>query len=169
MQSACQAIRDYRVLVQVTLPEENAGKQMEEVLYTFKKPKKILMDFRMPRSGTVLVFPDEEGKVLVGPWGWRFLDIHLARCVLLANPSGQQIDQTDLGLLIRNIGMSMDDGRRGAHGPNRRRALSLRGGCRGSPPIVTPCHLLRFWSCDKQSPPFAVAKGIDTNPINKKG
>jgi hypothetical protein len=142
---------------------------MEEVLYTFKKPKKILMDFRMPRSGTVLVFPDEEGKVLVGPWGWRFLDIHLARCVLLANPSGQQIDQTDLGLLIRNIGMSMDDGRRGAHGPNRRRALSLRGGCRGSPPIVTPCHLLRFWSCDKQSPPFAVAKGIDTNPINKKG
>jgi len=163
MQSACQAIRDYRVLVQVTLPEENAGKQMEEVLYTFKKPKKILMDFRMPRSGPFSFFRTKRQSV-VGPWGWRFLDIHLARCVLLANPSGQQIDQTDLGLLIRNIGMSMDDGRRGAHGPNRRRALSLRGGCRGSPPIVTPCHLLRFWSCDKQSPPFAVPKASTQTP-----
>ena len=114
MESAYEAVKDYRVLVRVVFAGENAGRQTEEFIYTFKKPGQVRIDFQAPQSGTIIVFPDEEGKVLVRPWGWRFLDLHLdPDSLLLANPSGHRIDQTDFGHLIRNIGRSMDGGRRG--------------------------------------------------------
>lgn len=114
VQSSYEAVKDYRVLVQVVIAAENAGWRKEEFIYTFKKPRQVRIDFRIPQSGTTLIFPDEEGKVLVRPWGWRFLELRLAPdSMLLANPAGQRIDQTDFGLLIKNIGRSMDGGRRG--------------------------------------------------------
>jgi outer membrane lipoprotein-sorting protein len=114
MESAYEAVKDYRVLVRVVFAGENAGRQTEEFIYTFKKPGQVRIDFQAPQSGTIIVFPDEEGKVLVRPWGWRLLDLHLAPdSLLLTDPSGQRVDQTDLGLLIRNMGRSMDGGRQG--------------------------------------------------------
>jgi len=114
MESAYEAVRDYRASVQVILVAENGAKRTEEFIYTFKKPRQFRIDFQVPQPGTILIFPDEEGKVLVRPWGWRFMDLHLAPdSVFLANPSGQRVDQTDFGLLIRNMGRSMDGGRRG--------------------------------------------------------
>ena len=115
MESAYETVKDYRVLVQVAQAAENASRRTEEFIYTFKKPRQVRIDFQMPQPGTILIFPDEEGKVLVRPLGWRFLDLRLAPdSLFLSNPSGQRIDQTDFGLLIRNIGRSMDGGRRGA-------------------------------------------------------
>ena len=114
MESAYEAVRDYRVSVQVILVAENGAGRTKEFIYTFKKPRQFRIDFQVPQPGTILIFPDEEGKVLVRPWGLRFLDLHLAPdSVFLANPSGQRVDQTDFGLLIRNMGRSMDGGRRG--------------------------------------------------------
>jgi outer membrane lipoprotein-sorting protein len=114
MESAYEKVKDYRVQVKVVVAAEIDGNRNEEFIYTFKKPRQIRIDFQMPQPGTILIFPDEEGKVFVRPWGWRFLDLHLdPDSVFLANPSGQRIDQTDFGLLIRNIGRSMDGGRRG--------------------------------------------------------
>jgi len=114
MESAYAAVKDYRVLVQVVLAGENAGRRTEEFVYTFKKPRQVRMDYQMPQPGTIVIFPDEEGKVLVRPWGWRFLDLHLAPdSLLLTDPSGQRVDQTDFGLLVRNLSRSMDGGRRG--------------------------------------------------------
>jgi hypothetical protein len=114
MESAYEALKDYRVLVQVMLPAENAAKRTEEFIYTFKKPRQVRIDFQIPQPGTILIFPDEQGNVLVRPWGWRFLDLRLAPdSLFLSIPSGQRIDQTDFGLLIRNVGRSMDGGRRG--------------------------------------------------------
>jgi len=114
MESAYEAVRDYRASVQVILVAENGARRTEEFIYTFKKPRQFRIDFQVPQPGTILIFPDEEGKVLVRPWGWRFMDLHLAPdSVFLANPSGQRVDQTDFGLLIGNMGRSMDGGRRG--------------------------------------------------------
>jgi hypothetical protein len=113
IESAYEAVKDYRVLVKV-LTSETSGERREEFFYAFKKPGRIRMDFQEPQPGTILVFPAKKGRVLVRPWGWRFLDLHLAPdSVLLSRPSGQRIDQTDFGLLIRNMGRSMDGGRRG--------------------------------------------------------
>lgn len=114
MESAYAAVKDYRVLVRVVLAGENAGRRTEEFIYTFKKPRQVRIDYQMPQPGTIVIFPDAEGKVLVRPWGWRLLDLHLAPdSLLLTDPSGQRVDQTDFGLLVRNIGRSMDQGRRG--------------------------------------------------------
>jgi hypothetical protein len=114
MESAYEAVNDYRVHVQVVLAAANADLRTEEFIYTFRKPNQVRIDFKKPQKGTILVFPDEEGKVLVRPWGWRLLDLHLAPdSLLLSNPSGQRIDQSDFGLLIRNMGRSMNGGRRG--------------------------------------------------------
>ena len=114
MESAYEAVKDYRVLVQVVLAAESAPKRTEEFIYTFKKPRQVRIDFQIPQPGTILIFPDEQGNVWVRPWGWRFLDLRLAPdSLFLSNPSGQRIDQTDFGLLIRNVGWSMDGGRRG--------------------------------------------------------
>jgi len=114
MESAYEAVRDYTVSVQVINAAEGGAKRTEEFTYTFKKPRQLRMDFQIPQSGTIIVFPDEEGKVLVRPWGWRFMDLHLAPdSLLLTNFSGQRVDQTDFGLLIRNIGRSMGGGQRG--------------------------------------------------------
>jgi outer membrane lipoprotein-sorting protein len=113
MQSAYEKVKDYRVLVKV-VTAENGGNRTEEFIYTFKKPNHIRIDFLTPQPGTILIYPDKENKVSVRPWGWSFLDLHLSPdSFLLANPSGQRIDQTDFGLLIKNIGRSMDGGRRG--------------------------------------------------------
>lgn len=114
MESAYETVKDYRVQVQVILAAENAGRRTEEFMYTFKKPGLIRMDFQSPQPGTIVIFPDEEGKVWVRPWGWRFLDLHLApESLFLSNPSGQRVDQTDFGLLIRNVGRSIGEGRKG--------------------------------------------------------
>ena len=114
IESAYESVTDYRVRVHVLLATEDGTKRTEEFLYTFKKPGKIRIDFHMPQPGTILIFPDDEGKVWVRPWGWRFLDLHLPPdSMFLRNPSGQRIDQTDFGLLIRNMGRSMEEGRRG--------------------------------------------------------
>ncbi len=114
MESAYAAVKDYRVLVRVVLAGENAGRRTEEFIYTFKKPRQVRIDYQMPQPGTIVIFPDAEGKVLVRPWGWRLLDLHLAPdSLLLTDPSGQRVDQTDFGLLVRNLGRSMDGGRRG--------------------------------------------------------
>ena len=80
-----------------------------------RNPGRFALTFRSPQPGTILIFPDEEGKVLVRPWG---LALHgsssrSGQSACFQTPSGQRVDQTDFGLLIRNIGRSMDGGRRG--------------------------------------------------------
>ena len=63
----------------------------------------------------ILVYPDKNGKVAVRPAGLaHFLKFHLEPdSRLLKGSSGQRIDQTDIGLLIKNIARSLTDQRRG--------------------------------------------------------
>jgi hypothetical protein len=88
---------------------------MKRFLYTFKKPYQLRIDMESPHPGTVLVYPDKNGKVIVKPGGWTgFLKLHLSLdSVFFRNIVGQRMDQTDLGLLVRNIAHSLTDQRRG--------------------------------------------------------
>jgi outer membrane lipoprotein-sorting protein len=114
MELAYSKVENYRMEVEVTKPAEEASRKEERFTYTFKKPNHVRIDFHKPHKGTIVVYPAREGKVFVRPWGWRFLQFHLGPDnILLADPSGQRVDQTDLGLLIRNIAVCMTDGRRG--------------------------------------------------------
>jgi len=114
MELAYSKVDNYRMEVEITKPADEGAWKEERFTYTYKRPNQIRIDFHKPHGGTIVVYPAKDGKVFLRPWGWRFLDFHVAPDnILLADPSGQRVDQTDLGLLIRNIERCMSEGRRG--------------------------------------------------------
>jgi|GEM_PF-443460 len=115
MEAAWSKVEDYRMRVEVTTFAKDGSASMEKFLYGFKKPGMIRLDFREPHPGMTVIYPDKEGKVFVRPSGLlRLFTLHLSlESRLLAVSSGQRIDQTDMGLLIRNIAHSLTDSRSG--------------------------------------------------------
>jgi len=113
MEAAYEGVTDYQAKVEVKSYKKDGSFEKKKFLYRFKKPNRIRLDFESPHSGMVLIYAHKDGKVLIRPSGWlRFLKIHLEpnNSLLTVSP-GQRIDQTDLGLLIRNISHSVTDRR----------------------------------------------------------
>jgi len=115
MEAAYAAVNDYEMRVEVSGPESEGSGKTERFIYTFKRPHTIRIEYESPHKGTILIYPHKEGKVLVRPWKWMpFFQFHLKPdSSFLKAPSGQQIDETDMGLLIRNIAKSMKQRQRG--------------------------------------------------------
>jgi outer membrane lipoprotein-sorting protein len=115
MEAAYDEVNDYQTEVEVIFFEEVGSIKSEKSLYTFKKPKRVRIELLSPHPSMVLVYPDRNGKVLMKPQGLlSLLTFHLRLDdPLLQSPSGQRINQTDLGLLIKNIRHSVTDQRRG--------------------------------------------------------
>ncbi len=115
MESAYAKVNDYQTDVEAKIYEDRESFSTKKFLYTFKKPKRIRLDFESPHSGMVLIYPDKNGKVSVHPGGVaHILQFHLSSGdPLIRGASGQRIDQTDLGLLIKNISHSLTDQARG--------------------------------------------------------
>jgi outer membrane lipoprotein-sorting protein len=115
MEQAYDKVKDYQANVEVRTSKSDGSFDTEKFLYTFKKPEMIRLDFESPHSGMILVYPDRNRKVVVRPWPFfPFFKLHLdPGDPILVSHSGQHIDQTDLGLLIRNIGHSLTDQSRG--------------------------------------------------------
>lgn len=124
MEASYAAINDYRTFVEVRSYKTNfqAGKhnagalsEADDFTYTFKKPDHIRIDFVSPHSGWIVIYPDKEGKALVRSSGSKhFLELHLStRSRLLTGSSNQRVDQTDFGLLIKNIAHSVSDKSKG--------------------------------------------------------
>ena len=118
MDAAYASVAGYQTEMEVR--EYRKGKYLESkrFLYTFKKPNRLRIDMQSPQPGTTLVYPDPGGKVTLRPGGWSgFMTLHLAPDnAMLASGSGQRIDQSDFGLLLRNIRHSLTDQRRGEVG-----------------------------------------------------
>ena len=115
MQAAYTWVKDYQAEVEIRVYQRDGLKNTKKFLYTFKKPNWMRLDFELPHPGMILVYPDKNGKVVIHPSGWAwFFKLHLLPdSFFLKDSSKQRIDQTDLGLLIRNISHSLTDQRRG--------------------------------------------------------
>jgi outer membrane lipoprotein-sorting protein len=115
MEAVYDEVKDYKTEVETIIFEKDGSFKTEKSVYTFKKPKWIRLDFVSPHPGMIMVYPDRDGKVLVKPGGLLSkLRFHLMLDdPLLETPSGQRMNQTDLGLLIKNIRHSVTDQRRG--------------------------------------------------------
>lgn len=110
MEGAYEGVSDYQANMEVKTFGKDGSFDTKRFLYTFKKPKKIRLDFESPYAGMIIVYPDQNGNVALR----RFFTFHLALDnFLLRVSAGQRIDQTDLGLLITNIFHSLNDRRRG--------------------------------------------------------
>ncbi len=115
MEASSAQLEEYQTETEVTEFRKGRVVATKRFLYTFKKPNHVRIDMVIPHQGMILVYPDHDGKVAVKPGGWAgFLKLHLSLdSPLLRSSAGQRIDQTDLGLLIRNIAHSLTDRRRG--------------------------------------------------------
>ena len=115
MEAAYAAVNDYRTNVEKRTFRSDGSVEVEKFLYTFKKPKSIRIDLESPHKGMILIYTDKDGRVTVQPGGLaRLFKFHLAPdSRLLEDPSGQRIDQTDIGLLINHIAHSLRDQRKG--------------------------------------------------------
>lgn len=118
LEAAYARVEDYRARVEVTTYEKKGAVETKKFLYTFKKPNRIRLDFESPHPGLILFYPDPKGKVVVRPSTWiPFFRLPLAPDnSLLLDASGQRVDQTDLGILIKHIEHSLTDQRRGPVG-----------------------------------------------------
>jgi outer membrane lipoprotein-sorting protein len=108
-------VEAYRAETEVNEYREGRIVATKRFLYTFKKPDRLRIDMESPYPGTIIVYPDESGKVTVKLGGLAgFVKLHLSPdSVFLRIRAGQPIDRTDLGLLIRSIIHSLTDLRRG--------------------------------------------------------
>lgn len=115
MEAAYSGVNDYQTNVEVRTYKTEGSFETQKFLYTFKKPKWIRLDLESPHSGMILVYPDKSGKVWVRPGGWAHIfHFHLSSGnPLIMGASGRRIDQTEVGLLIKNISHSLTDQRRG--------------------------------------------------------
>ena len=115
MEARYALVERYQTETTVRLYRDGQLAKTQRFLYTFSKPNHVRAELRSPHPGTVLVYPDATGKVLVKPGGWLgFLKLHLALdSTALRSRSGQRVDQTDMGLLIQNIAHSLTDRRHG--------------------------------------------------------
>jgi hypothetical protein len=115
MEKRYEGIKDYQVTIEVSTAIKDGSFDTQTFIYRFKKPMKIRLDFKAPHPGMVLVYPDPKGKVALRPW--PLLPFIKMRLELddprILSPSGQRIDQTDLGLFIRKLSHSLTDQRRG--------------------------------------------------------
>jgi outer membrane lipoprotein-sorting protein len=115
VKAAYEEVKDYQAHLEYSAKRRNGSFATKRVLYSFKKPHWIRLDFESPYRGMVLLYPDPKGRALVRPSGWaRLWKLRLSpNHFFLKISPGQQIDETDMGLLIRNISHSLTDWRRG--------------------------------------------------------
>jgi outer membrane lipoprotein-sorting protein len=109
MQQSYAGVKDYRTDVLVRRYDEVGSVSVLRFNYTFKKSKMIRMDFQSPHEGMVIIYSEQNRKAVVQPFSWApFVKFHLSPgSDLITGPSGQRIDQTDMGQLIENIGKSL--------------------------------------------------------------
>jgi outer membrane lipoprotein-sorting protein len=112
MEAAYGSLKDYQTNLVITgFGKGPSFSGIQKLTYTFKKPNKIRIDFESPHEGMAIVYPDAGGDVAIRP-SKRFPSIvlHLdAQSSLMEISPGQHVNETDIGLLIRNISHSLTD------------------------------------------------------------
>jgi len=79
METSYAKVEENQAEIKVSEYRDGQIIEMKRFLYTFKKPYHLRIDMESPHPGTVLVYPDKNGKVTVKPGGWAgFLKLHLS-------------------------------------------------------------------------------------------
>lgn len=110
--AAYAKVQAYQAEVESSEYHKGRLEETRSFRYAFQKPGRLRIDMHHPHAGMQLTYPDARGRVRVRFGGWLgFASLRLQpENRLFATRSGQRIDQSDLGLLIRNIGRSIAEG-----------------------------------------------------------
>jgi outer membrane lipoprotein-sorting protein len=95
-----EKVNTYRVTLRSKSPSSS-----EEILYYYKRPGFVRMEFIRPRGGAVLVYDPVEGKVRVRPFGFlKAFVIGLSPGnPLVRSARGHRVDASDIGALLDNV------------------------------------------------------------------
>lgn len=99
------AIERYRKVesYQVTL-RSSYGDKSDTIRYSYKKPGFVRMDFVQPHKGAVLIYNPLTKDVRLWPFGGRLFSLTLSpENRLVQSPTGQRVDRSDIGVLLRNV------------------------------------------------------------------
>lgn len=135
-----QARFDTLANYQVTLKSTSAGAEPVEVIYGYRKPGFVRMDFIRPHAGATLIYSPASGKVTLWPFGSdTFPKLMLSPdSRLIQGPQGHRVDQSDIGALLVNVRELQQHGDTHVVGPE---TVGVR---RASHVIVTggPAHVV---------------------------
>lgn len=95
-----QTVGAYRVTIHSI---HNDGE--EHIVYYYKRPGYVRMEFINPHSGALLVYNPHTGRVRLWPFGTgHFPELNLSPGnPLIQSPRGQHVDHSDVGALFENI------------------------------------------------------------------
>jgi outer membrane lipoprotein-sorting protein len=105
MASAFQSLEDYTCDVETIFyqgGQHGTGYERYRFKFYFKRNKKIRVDFTEPYPGTIVVYSEGKEEATVIPFGFMpGLKFNLSlRNPMVMTPSGQRLDQTDMGYFI---------------------------------------------------------------------
>jgi len=93
----------------------------EEIVYYFRKPGSVRMEFVRPHGGAALTFDPEEGKVRIRPFG--SLESFILKLSpgnpLIRSARGHRVDESDIGALLKNVRELQSGGRTEGMGEER--------------------------------------------------
>lgn len=93
-------VESYRVTLR-----SRSDSSSEEIVYHFKKPGFVRMEFVRPHRGAALTYDPEEGKVRVRPFG--SLESFILKLSpgnpLIRSSRGHRVDESDIGALLKNV------------------------------------------------------------------
>jgi outer membrane lipoprotein-sorting protein len=105
MVSAFEKVEDFTCETEVTYYDEGMEDKRWRVTFFFKKEKKFRVDFSYPYKGLSIFYRGGDEKLIVRPF--RFLPaLSFSLSIddaIAKTPSGQRIDQTDVGYFIRFV------------------------------------------------------------------
>jgi outer membrane lipoprotein-sorting protein len=105
MASAFQRVEDYTCDVETIFYQswqDGTGYERYRFKFYFKRKKKIRVDFAEPYPGTIVIYSEGKEEATVIPFGFMpGLKFNLSlKNPMVKTPSGQRLDQTDMGYFI---------------------------------------------------------------------
>ncbi len=86
-----------------TLLDSEGEDGRNRIIYTYKKPGFIRMDFIRPHKGARLIYNPTENRVSLRPFSTKLLTLNLSPDNrLITDPKGHTVDRSDIGALIRS-------------------------------------------------------------------
>lgn len=94
-----------------TLLDSEGDGGRSKIVYTYKKPGFIRMDFIQPHHGALLIFNPITNKATLRPFAQLFFTFSLdPGNRLITDAKGHTVDQSDIGALLRSMAASAREG-----------------------------------------------------------
>ena len=99
-----QADEQFQAISSYAATLRSYGEAEQIIIYRYKKPGYVRIDFVKPHKGVALVYRPDTGKVQLRPFGFsKLLTFSMKPTAkLVRSPAGRRVDESDIGVLLKN-------------------------------------------------------------------